>query len=223
MQMHLQLSLSLPRALMLLAIDGAHGSMRPASGLRHGLVGAALVELNWRGRVIGDGSALVLADTRDTGDPTLDAVLGILRQHGPSDAPRTWILRLAHTLYNLEDCLLVALERDGVLRREQTRRGGGVPSRGYRLLAAGLQVELRAQVRQAVRFVQEPGEAMLALIGLLQASDLLGAVLSRHEAWQARARLPCLRPTDATSHIIIATVDQVIRDSEGLAYIVGIG
>ena len=37
----------------------------------------------------------------------------------------------------------------------------------YPLLPPGVQIELRATVRQAVRFVPTPDEPMLALIGLL--------------------------------------------------------
>jgi hypothetical protein len=48
-------------------------------------------------------------------------------------------------------------------------------------------------------------------------------VFSRQEAYAFHKRLSQLRPSEATSRLIIETLDQVIRDGEGLAYIVGIG
>ena len=66
MHWHQQLGLSLPRALLLLAIDGLQGSLRPSSGLRHGLVAAALIELAWQNRLCGDSPWLALVDSRPT-------------------------------------------------------------------------------------------------------------------------------------------------------------
>lgn len=218
-----QLGLNLPRALMLLAIDGVQGSPRPSSGLHHGLVAAALTELAWQSRLHGDSPSLALVDSRPTDDAILDPMLCAMVGHGPANTVRTWILHLARDVYDIDDRVLAALERDGVLRKERKRILGAVPIDCYPLFMPGTQIELRAAVRQAVRFVPAPDEPMLALIGLLCACELLGAVFSRGEAWGFRKRLGQLRPSDTTSRLIIETVDQVIRDSEGLAYIVGIG
>jgi len=144
-------------------------------------------------------------------------------EHGSATTVRSWILHLAGDVYDIDDRVLAALERDGVLRKEPRWILRAVPIDCDRLFAPGVQIELRATVRQAVRFVPAPSEPMLALIGLLCACELLGAVFSRAEIWGFRTRLSQLRPSDTTSRLIIETVDQVIRDSEGLAYIVGIG
>jgi hypothetical protein len=55
----------------------------------------------------------------------------------------------------------------------------------YPLLAPGVQIELRATVRQAVRFVAAPNEPMLALVGLLCACELL--VLCSHDRKPTRS------------------------------------
>ena len=223
MHWYQQLGLNLPRALMLLAIDGMQGNMRPCSGLRHGLVAAALIELAWQNRLRGDSRVLTLVDSRSTGDATLDPILCAIGGHGLANTVRTWILHLAGDVYDIDNRVLATLERDGVLRKEPRRMLAAIPIDCYPLLAPGLQIELRAAVRQAVRFVPMPDEPMLALIGLLCACELLGAVFSRQEAWGLHKRLSQLRPSDTTSQLIIETVDQVIRDGEGLAYMIGIG
>jgi Golgi phosphoprotein 3 (GPP34) len=199
------------------------GNVRPCSGLRHGLVAAALTELVWQDRLRGDSRLLTLVDSRLTGDTTLDPILRAMVGHGSVNSVRSWILHLAGDVYDIDSRLLATLERDGVLRKEPRRMLAAIPLDCYPLHTQGVQVELRAAVRQAVRFVPVPDEPMLALIGLLCACELLGAVFSRGEAWGLRKRLSQLRPSNTTSRLIIETVDQLIRDSEGLAYIIGIG
>ena len=71
----MRLTLSLPKALMLLAISGAPDQLHGASGLRYGLIGAALVELTWQGRLCSDGESLTLIEPRTTDDALLDAIL----------------------------------------------------------------------------------------------------------------------------------------------------
>jgi len=84
-----------------------------------------------------------------------------------------------------------------------------------------LQRELRAQLRQMVRFVREPEESLVTLIGLLRACDLQGVVLSPQELRQTHDRLCSLHPRDPTSRLVVATVDQMIHDNTALAFIVG--
>ena len=218
-----QLGLNLPRALMLLAIDGVQGSLQPSSRLRHGMVAAALIELAWQSRLCGDSRSLTLVDSHPTGDITLEPILCAMVGYGPATTVRTSILWLTRDVYDICERVLAALQRDGIVRQERSWIVGAVPVDRYPLLAPGLQIELRAAVRQAVRFVPVPDEPMLAFIGLLCACGLLGAVFSQQEAWGFRQRLRQLRPSETTSRLIIETVDQLIRDSEGLAYALGIG
>jgi hypothetical protein len=205
---------------MLLAIDGMQGNLRPSSGLRHGLVAAALIELAWQRRLRGDSRSLALADTRPTGDATLDPILRAMVGRGPVNTIWHWILHLAGDIYDIDERVLTVLEREGVLRKERRRLLGAIPTDCYPLLAPGVQIELRAVVRQAVRFVPTPDEPMLGLVGLLCACELLGAVFSRREVWGLRTRLSQLHPSDTTSRLIIETVDQFIHDSEGFAYMI---
>src|SRR5262249_48361600 len=151
---------NLPRALMLLAIDRMQGNLRPSSGLRHGLVAAALIELAWQSRLRGDSRSLALVDSRPTGDATLDPILRAMVGDGVGTNMRTRILHLARDIYDIDNRVLAELEREGVLRKERRRILGAVPVDCYPLLAPGVQIELRATVRQAVRFMPTPGEAM---------------------------------------------------------------
>jgi hypothetical protein len=220
---NMHLALSLPKALMLLTISGTQDQLRDASGLRYGLIGAALVELAWQGRLRSDGASVTLVETRPTGDALLDSILREVAQQPVASGLRAWILHLGRALYDIDKRILDSLEDDGVLRRECTKLLGVITSTRYPLLAPGLQRELRAQLRQMVRFVSEPEESLVTLIGLLCACELQGAVLSPQEIRQAHDRLRRLGPRDRTSRLIVATVDHLIRESEALAYIVGIG
>ena len=87
---------------------------------------------------------------------------------------------------DIDKHILDALEDDGVVQREHTKPHAAIPATRYLLLAPGLQRELRAQLRQMVRFVREPEESLVTLIGLLHACELQGVVLSPQELRQAQ-------------------------------------
>ena len=217
----MQLALSLPKALMLLAISGAPDQRAGAIGLRYGLIGAALVELAWQGRLRSYGEALALIETRATGDAILDAIMREIAQQPAAREPRAWIVQLECALYDIDTRILDALEDDGVVQRERTKVFGAITATRSTLPAPGLQRELRAQLRQIVRFVPEPEESLVTLLGLLRACDLQGRLLSPQELRQTHERLCALHPHDPTSRLIIATVDQLIHDRPVLAAIAG--
>ena len=100
MHWYQQLGLNLPRALMLLAIDGGQGKVQPCSGLHHGLIAAALIELVWQSRLCGDCRLLTLVDSRPTGDATLDPIVRAMVEHGSANSVRAWILQLARDVYD---------------------------------------------------------------------------------------------------------------------------
>jgi hypothetical protein len=217
----MHLALSLPKALMLLAIGGAQDHRHNAAAVRYGLIGAALVELAWRGRLCSDGASLALIETHTTSDALLDVIMRDVSQQPARSGLRAWILHLGDALYDIDKRILDALEDDGVVRREHIKPDGAITATRYSLLAPGLQRELRAQLRQMVRFVREPEESLVTLIGLLRACELQDTVLSSQELRQAHDRLCSLHPRDHTSRLIVATVDEMIHDSPALASIVG--
>ena len=90
----MHLALRLPKALMLLAIGGAQDHRHSTSGLRYGLIGAALVELTWRGRLCSDGDSLTLIKTHTTGAALLDTIMREVSQQPAASGLRAWILHL---------------------------------------------------------------------------------------------------------------------------------
>jgi len=137
--------------------------------LRYGLIGAALVELTWQGRLCSDGESLTLIEPRTTDDALLDAILREVAQQPAASRPRAWILHLGRALCDIDTRARQALETDGVILRDHTKLLGAITATRSPLLAPGLQRELRAQLRQMVRFVHEPEESLVTLIGLLRA------------------------------------------------------
>lgn len=219
----MHLTQSLPRALVLLAIDSSTGALRNGSGLHYALIAAALVELVGSGRLRRDEQALTITNLSRNDDVTLDEVLTLLRLQPKSADLRVQMQRLAHDVSDLHLRILADLEREGIVRREQARVLGVYWPAHFPLVRPGVQIELRAQLRNAIRFAAAPSDSQVALIALMQACGLLGAVLSPQEIRQVCSRLVLLQPADPTTAWIIASADQLVRDSEALMLTVGMG
>ncbi len=212
---------SLPRALVLLALDTSAGAIRP--GLHYALIAATLIECVWKGMLRREGETLAIAGILPGGDPMLDEMLALLRLHACGAELRVQVQQLAHAAADLDGRVLADFEREGIVRREQARERSIYQPARFALLRPQLQIELRADVRSAIRFASSPSDFMAALLALLEVCDLLGLALSPQEIRQARARLVGLRPADASTAWLIASVEQLFRDSEVLMLTAGQG
>src|SRR6476660_8154523 len=97
-----RLILSLPEAVLLLAIDERSGAVRGAGELRYGLAGAMLHDLGLRRRLVCEGRSLTAVDRLRTGDPLLDEVLSLMRRAATARPVRSWLLRITRAIHDLQ-------------------------------------------------------------------------------------------------------------------------
>lgn len=212
---------SLPRALVLLALDGATGVLRKSSELHYAMITAALVELSRCGRLRRAGEALILADLTRSGDTMLDEIFVLLRLQARHTDLLMQIQHLAHSVSDLHTQVLANLEADGIVCRKRLRVFGSYQPQQYQLLQPEAQMKLRAQLRATIRFDPSPSDPMLALIALMRAFGMLDLVLSPYELNHLGARLSQLRPADTTAAWITAAAGRFFSESEVLALTLG--
>ena len=216
-------TLSLPEAVLLLAIDERSGAIRGAGELRFGLAGGMLIELRLHGRLVSEGRSLTVVDRLHTGDPLLDEVLSLMRQTSAPRPVRSWLLRITRAIHDLLPRYLDRLARNGIVRHEQSRTLGLFSTDYYPLLALGSRYALTERLRQITLADARAEPRELALLRLLEACGLLDALFARAELRLVRSRLVTYSTDERLSLMIAAEVASLRQDSAEFAYIVGIG
>jgi golgi phosphoprotein 3 len=169
----------LPERLLLLATDDASGRVDTKSGaLDLGLAGATLTELLLLERLATSGDHVTVANAAPTGDPILDEALAVIAVSKPRDS-RHWVTKLAKT--TIRERALDHLTEQGMLRREEHRILWVIPADRYPVENDASERDVRDAVRVTVIDGEEPTPRTAALIGILKACDLTGAVFSKDE------------------------------------------
>ncbi|MFD7531476.1 GPP34 family phosphoprotein [Streptomyces sp. NPDC059849] len=172
------LELTLPEELLLLALDPLRGKPQCSGrSLEYGTAGAVLKELEFQGRVTGQGGRIRVLNPPAPPDPLLAQVLGSLSAPGAGgfagdiDA-RRWVRQTGR--YVQELCLEHLVHRS-ILRREAHRFLGLLPY--HRHPAADPALPLAARDRfTAAEAAGFPDPRSRALAALVSAIGLSGAV-----------------------------------------------
>jgi len=191
---------TLPEAWMLLAM-GPDGRFRAwwSHGAWYGLVGAALIELERRGRVRFEGPRVLVADGTPTGEPALDGALATLAASRPRSAS-AWVAKLPYAAPDLRLAAGRALVARGEAREE--------PARFLRAARFPPDARVVAALRESVRAARDP-EA-LALLAL---ADAVGW-LSDFASWRERR---ALRPRLGGGVVPSAVEDAIRAANDGAA------
>jgi len=217
-----RLTLPLPEAVLLLAIDERSGTVRGAGELRYGLAGAMLIDLSLHGRVC-EGRNLTVVDRLHTGDPLVDEVLSLMRRAAAPRPVRSWLLRITRAIHDLLPRYLDRLARAGIVRHQQARALGLFSTDHFPLLALGSRYGLTERLRQ-IALADAPAEPReIALPRLLEACGLLDVLFARAEMRLARSRLATYSTAERLSLLIAVEVASLRQDSADFGYIVGIG
>ena len=216
-------TLSLPEAVLLLAIDERSGAVRGGGELRHGLAGAMLIELSLHGRLKCEGRSLTAVDRLRTGDALLDEALSLMRRAAAPRPVRSWLLRITRALHDLQPRYLDRLAREGIVRHERSRALGLFSANYYPLLTLGSRYSLVERLRQIALADTSAKPREIALLRLLEACGLLEVLFARAELRLVRSRMATYNIAEPMSRLIAAEVASLRQDSTDFAYIVGIG
>ena len=212
--------LSMAEEVVLLALDDATGDFRdlPPGGRGVALGGAMLMDLALADRIDSDLKRLFAVSLEPTGDEVLDGVLAeIARKDGAEatgeEAPDwgtfLWVEELARRVDAYRDRLLDRLVARGVLRMEDTRVLWVFGSRAYPP-ATGIEgEEVRARLREAIFGDEIPEARDILLIGLANATGVLGFVLDAHELIEASDRIAQITALEEISRSVTRAVYEV--------------
>ncbi|MCC5655115.1 GPP34 family phosphoprotein [Nostoc sp. XA013] len=185
----------LSQDLILLALNPQTGKTRFSfyAALEYGLVGSLLLDLVLQGKLeIDNNNRVIGAITGNTGDEFLDRHLNeVLASSRPRTA-RFWITRWRRRYRWFQPVVLQNLVDLGVLQRQEQRILGLFPTQRYFLTDESIQREIVQQVREAVLEGIGLDSRMVALISLMQASDLTDAVFRPEERPEARSRIKAI-------------------------------
>ncbi len=204
--------LNLPEKLLLLALDDEKGNVLISSsvGLRYGLAGAGLLEL-WRlGRITFGEKGVTVDDAAPTGDPLLDEGLTIISGGRKPRSAKHWVRTLGNKIgEKWKNGLLARLVERNILRQQENRFLWVIPYTRYPTRNPGPELEVRHTIRAAVRGDAVPDEAMVALLGLVKACDLVSEVFPRDERKAAERRIDQLTAAGPVAGAVAAVIREV--------------
>ncbi|MGN6131900.1 MAG: GOLPH3/VPS74 family protein [Nocardioidaceae bacterium] len=152
--------------LLLLTHEVTGRLLLPAAQVDAGLGGANLGELALTGRIgLDERRRVVVLDPSPTGEPVLDAALGIASTR-QGKKPKSLIQPLAK---GLRPALYARLTDRGVLRLQETRVLGLFPLRRWPAVRTDQETAVRAQVAQVLVQGTTPDQRTAALVALLHA------------------------------------------------------
>lgn len=200
---------NLPESLMLLAADDESG--RISSQMRateYGAAGAVLLELLFAGRLANTEGKIELLSDAATGDPVLDNAIFLIGESGKRHDAKHWVRKIADA--GVKDQLLDGLTERDILRHVPQRLLWVIPDDRYLVENPQPEEDLRDSLRAVVLETREPDARSAALIALLKATDLTGAVFSKAERKAAKSRIDAI----ANGDLVSAAVSSVIKDMQ---------
>ena len=200
---------NLPESLMLLATDDESG--RISSQMRqadYGAAGAVLLELLFSGRIATTDGKIELLSNAATGDPVLDNAVFLIGESEKRHDAKHWVRKIADA--GVKDQLLDQLTGRDILRHVPQRLLWVIPDDRYLVENPQPEEDIRATLRAVVLEGRDPDARSAALISLLKATDLTGAVFSKEERKSAKSRIDAIANGDLMSD----AVSRVIKDME---------
>ena len=199
--------------LVLLTIDedGAFLPVREDS-LVCALAGAALMDLAFAGRIDTDLQALVAMDRTPTGDQALDRVLEKVAAREHPAQTRAWIRELCvEDADGIRDDVLAGFVADGTLGLRRRRMPWQPRTSGYALLDAGSRRDVLRRIEDALQTDAIPDSRDIALISLLDACDVLSALLPAGVIEGRRTRIDQLRELELIGREVAGAVADIER------------
>lgn len=190
--------LTFAEEILLLALDDETGKFvrMGTQGLGYPLAGAVLMDLALRSKIDADLEKVMVIDTGSTGEPLLD---GPLAQIASSDQPysaRQWVGRLVPGAQEIEDAALDRLVERGILRCEDKKILWVFSERRYPTVDDTEEKEVKRRLVDILMSDEIPTPRDVAMIALVDACDLLGAVLSAREVERVAPRVEQVRKLD---------------------------
>lgn len=203
--------ISLAEELALLAIedDGAIAYTAGQAGFGMSLIGACLVDLNAKGRIDADLTAVHILSRAPTDDPMLDLVLGEMTGD-ESLSVAQWVLRISPLVPKLVQLALAALVKKDILSQKESRFLWVMKERRYPVIDGREQKEAKLRILATLLGDDVPTPHDTVLVGLARAGGLLEAFLSAAEVNRLEDRIGEVGGID----LVVKGVEAAIREDQ---------
>lgn len=198
--------------LLLLLLDDEDGAFAPIpeTNLSCALAGAVLMDLAFVHRIDTDPKKLVVTDSTPTGNAILDRTLARLAAHEFGSNTRTWIRLLSvEEADSIREQALQSLVERGILERRETKFLWAFRSRRYPVIDGEAEREVKLRIGDALLSDDIPDPRDVALIGLVDACDLLGDAFPDREIEQYRPRIDQLRKMDLIGRELAGAITDI--------------
>ena len=191
--------LTFTEEILLLLLNDEDGAFVPIpkANLSCAVAGAVLMDLAFAYRIDTDPQALVVNDRTPIGIPMLDRTLAkIAADETPRDT-RSWIRVLSiEDAPSIREQALDSLVARGILERREARVLWAFRARRYPTIDGNVEQEVKLRIGEVLFSDDIPDPRDIALIGLVDACDILTDIFPEKKIGQCRPRIEQLRKMD---------------------------
>lgn len=205
--------LSFAEEIYLLALDDITGKVSSYSdeiSLSYALIGAALCELSFKGKIDTDVEHLIVIDKTPTGNKILDSVLSAIAETETKMPISYWLKILLSNASESEGLVLSELINKGILKMVDERIFWVFHTRRYPIINNKEITSVETRIRELVLNegeIPEPREAVL--VSLIQACNLFETILSPKELKRAEKRIQNLAKLDMIGREVVDMIREI--------------
>ncbi len=221
----MQISLTEEFLLLALEDEGGQFSRIPETSFSCGIAGAALMDLEIRGRIQSNRQSLEVIDSSPTGIPMLDRLLKDIAAEAERLHPREWIARLMPHAWRFRSEALDKLCERGILAQQEHLFLWVLEERRYPVMHGEERLECKRRILELLFNEEDPDHHDMALVALADACGMFQHILNKSTLIEASPRIVRLRSMDLIGAEIARTAEAMnekIRAAERRVVIAGL-
>jgi MHS family proline/betaine transporter-like MFS transporter len=221
----MQISLTEEFLLLALEDEGGQFSRIPETSFSCGIAGAALMDLEIRGRIATGRQILEVVDSSPTGLPMLDRLLADIAAERERLHPGEWIARLMPSAWQFRSEALGKLCERGILAQEEHLFLWVLQERRYPVEHGEERLECKRRILELLFNQDRPDHHDVALVALADACGMFEHILNPATLAEANSRIGQLRSLDLIGAEIARTAEAMnekIRAAERRVVIAGL-
>lgn len=204
--------LTFTEEILLLLLDDKDGSFVPIPKATLGcaIAGAVLMDLAFDYRIDTDPESLVITDRTPTGNPIVDPILAKIAGQGPATDTRTWIRVLSvEDAPAIREQALQSLVARGIVVQREARVMWAFRARRYPTIDGNVEQEVKLRIGDVLFSDDIPDPRDVALIGLVDACDILRDIFPDRDMEQCRPRVHQLRKMDLIGRELARAISDI--------------
>lgn len=221
----MQISLTEEFLLLALEDEGGQFSRIPETSFSCGIAGAALMDLEIRGRIATGERILTVVDSSPTGVAMLDRLLADIAVETQKLHPGEWIARLMPSAWQFRREALGTLCERGILSQQEHLYLWVLQDRRYPVTHGEERLECKRRILELLFNEGDADHHDAALVALADACGMFEHILDRATLAEATGRIGQLRAFDLIGAEIARTAEKMnekIRAAERRVVIAGL-